>query len=370
MTTDPQIEQLLKKLIVPTQDLAQLGFACIGMLVWFFHSKREKSLWFIFLAAHIILMLVACFFNGSVDFGQIRRAFCQIGFCFLCAEMILSSQKTFLRAGLAVFTVDALWGLLTVYIFPRGFTDAKTTYEAIYGLGAKNNSFPWFFTFFFFVYTSLMEENKKLTWLIPLFVVAAMIAGLICESVNTVVCLLLVLVLYFLARFFKPFFAKINPLLCLIAFVAVIVLVYAGTESELLGNILAKFGRSATFSGRDVLWNQALTHFSEHPLFGAGWDITFTLRGGEISSHAHSQWLDKLAKFGLVQAVFLAGIVYLTINNARKCKVKWKGNVLAFLLLIYMLHMSFDTYNYNFFTMFLIVINNVLLPEHTTQNLE
>lgn len=341
--------------------VGQLVFAGLGVFFWIISRTREQSKWFALLVAHMGLMILVCLPNGSMTIDVLQRKFLELGFCFLCAELYRKNRSDFIKAALGVFAVYTLWGVATIYLFPRGFNHASSTYRALYGLGAKNNSFPHFFAFFFFLFLYSAGQGKRLQRKIPVLIIVVMAAGLICESINTVLCIGLVLVLYYLVTKFRPVFLRLSPRILFISFVTIITLVYLGTQLQVVELMLAYFNRSTTFSGRTVLWGQAFSDMLSKPLFGAGYDTVFTLLGGTVSSHAHSQWLDKMAKFGIVQAIPLFMMLYYTFVKAGKHPDRLKGNMIAVLLLIYMLHMSFDTYNYNFFTLFVIVVNEMLV---------
>lgn len=340
--------------------VGQLAFAALGILLWMVSGRREHALWFWLLILHMFGMLGSCVMNGSVTFDVFQRMMIEIGFCFLCAELYRKYRGMFIRSALAVFAVYTLFGVASIYAFPRGFNRAGSTYSALYGLGAKNNSFPFYFAFFFFLYIHSMMQTRQLPKKTPVLLLGTLLAGLICESVNTMLCLLLLWVLYYLVTKFRFAFLGFKPRVFFILFIAVIVFVYLGTQMNFIQNLLALFNRSTNFSGRPVLWQQAYENLADNPLFGAGYYSTFTLRGGTVSNHAHSQWMDKLAKYGIVPMIPLFIMLLRTFAKAGKSPEKLIGNMLAVLLLIYMLHMSFDTYNYNFFTICVIVINSLL----------
>lgn len=340
-------------------DVAKLLAASLAYVMWLYNRRRDLSRVLVFLVLHLGMMAVACVVNGSATVNVLRYYYADIGFCLLCAELLRTNRDRFLRVALAVFAVYTAWGIGTIYLFPKGFFSASSTYDAIYGLGAKNNSFPFYFAFFFFLFVRYLQQEKRLPLRVPVLIAAAILAGIICESVNTILCLGLTLVMYVLCTRFKSVLIRLNPRAIFAVFAAVIAMVYIGTEWDALQELLARLGRSVTFSGRDVLWGQAFDHLEDHPFFGNGYFTYFTLRSGVQTPHAHSQWMDKLAKFGAVQGVFLVAALWQLLRQVKTGKDRLKLYTLSFMLLIYMLHMSFDTYNYNFFTMFILVINSL-----------
>jgi O-antigen ligase len=317
------------------------------------------------LILHICAMVAAGLLNRNTSLTALGGLYANAGFCLLCAALYTHFKEDFFRTGFVFFAILALWGVTTVYIFPYGFLKSGTVYDAIYGLGAKNNAFPFYFALIFF--SLLVLKNKQKLLFIPIAIMATVIAGYICGSTNTIICMILVLMLYLVAAFLRRIFTKLNPVVFLIAFVAIIALIYEGLESELIAGVLAKFKRSLTFSGRNVLWQQAVEYFSNSPLIGVGSEIIYTLVNKVTTAHAHSQWLDKLAKYGIIPLIFLVFVVLRTFIKSRKTVNREKANLLCGMLLIYMLHMSFDTYNYNFFTLFIIVANCIMDDETVQQ---
>lgn len=343
-------------------DAAKMAFASVGYIVWLYKRSRRIPDWLFLLLCHMAALVVSAVMAGNGTADALRQFYLELGFVVLAWEMVCESRDTFLRAALAVFAVYTAWGVLTIYLFPYGFFGAGSVYEAIYGLGAKNNSFPTFFAFFFFLIALRLETGTPVTADIVALILLTILAGLICESANTVLCLGMVAVLVLLAVYCKPLLSKLNVKLLLLILAVIMVFIYSGKQFALVSKLLSLAGRKPTFSGRDVLWQQAIEYFKENPVFGAGFDSIFTLASGREASHAHSQWMDKLAKYGILPAVFVAPTIYLTFHRIRKHKDKYRATIYGLLLLIYLFHMSFDTYNYNFFTMFLIVINISLYP--------
>ena len=342
---------------------SQVVFASFGYVIWLCDKKRESSRWFIFLVAHLFSFVVACAANGTISPSLMGRMYSDIGFCILCVVLLKNSRKDFIGACVMLFTLLTVYGILSIYLFPRGFFNGETVYDRVWGLGAKNNAFPMFFACFFFNFLNYMEQDKSIPNTMPVYITMAIIAGMVCESVNTMLCLALVLFVYFLNRFLPRILTCVNFRVVLIAFIFILAVIYVGMKSKLMVTILAMLGRSPTFSGRTRLWEQAITYLRNNPLFGAGHMLEYFLGSGISTPHAHSQWMDKLAKYGSVQFVFLILFVSKTFKNGCKCPTRRKACVIMSLLLIYMLHMSFDTYNYDFFTLFFICANAVFVND-------
>lgn len=326
-------------------------------LSYLVNRKRLASDYVIFLLLHFLLIIVACVFNKSISIVLLGQMYAAIGFTLLCAECYRKSKKNFLNAALSVFAVLAIFGMLSAYIFPNGFTNESSKYRAVYFLGTKNNSFPFYFCYLFFLFVQSMEENRapdsKIMWMIIVMIGSS----LIFQSVNTLLCLLLILAVYVVATRFTQVLASMNMRLILIIVTSVIVLVYLGSQTSIFSVFLNSLGRSTTFSGRDMLWKQAMAYFAAKPIFGAGSVLSYTAYSGIEAGHAHSQFLDRLARYGILPAIMLVCLIVKTYTKVPKCHNIKKANLLSILLLIYMIHMSFDSYNLNFFIICIFIVN-------------
>ena len=123
--------------------------------------------------------------------------------------------------------------------------------------------------------------------------------------------------------------------------------------------LLSSLGRNASFTGRDTLWQQAIDYFRANPLFGSGENLVFTLKSGDVTNHAHSQYLNRLAKYGLVPFVFLAGSLAVLTERMTSARRTLLMNLIGSCLIVYLLHMSFDDYSYNFFLLTVMIANYI-----------
>lgn len=162
-----------------------------------------------------------------------------------------------------------------------------------------------------------------------------------------------------------------------IGFVSIVLLQVQKKFSLLVEMIFS--GRTATFSGRDTIWENIIRLIKENPVWGYGvetyadrtarygldgWDPSFTL-------HAHDRFLETMYRGGVVllfiYIVTLCVSAYYLVKN-RKLNV---SKIVALTLFVYLIGMitEFYRYSYFFFPMMVIAEHIVLLQNSIDKDL-
>ncbi len=294
---------------------------------------------------HVLLMAVSCVVNGSIGAGIAGQIYNYLGFILLCGIMMRRSPELFLESGLLMFGTLSLIGCASIFIHPHGWIKAD---DAYYLLGGKNTAFPYYFCFIFSYFALkgfFRREVPRIGWLIVIFTAGAVVA----DSSSSTACLLLLLVVYIATQYFLPVMRGVKPWVLAVILAVLMISIYMGTVFAPLQSLIKSLGRNATFTGRDVLWTQAVDYLKAHPLFGSGEHLTFTLKSGTVTNHAHSQYLNRLAKYGAVPFIFLILGLFVLFRRLLFAKKKLLFNLIGTCVVIYLLHMCFDDYSYNFF---------------------
>lgn len=343
----------------------ELVIAGFVYLIWVQKALRQKksvSKIGMLLILHLLLMIFSCILHMDFAITFFGSTFCTIALIPLSEYMIRKSKMDFLLAGKLLFSFWLIYGIITTFLFPNGFNVSSSKYSAIFGLGAKNNAFPFYFAYLFFLFAYKTKKNVRLPFYTPFVIAGIIVAALIYKSISTMFCIGLVLCIYLLDKNSNLLKKRKIAFFCFIVLTFVIVMIYIGLNTPTLEILLAKFGRNTTFSHRDVLWSQAISHFKRSPFWGIGASLRYqTVWANNITQHAHSQYLDKLAKFGIISFSFLAIALTKLFRKICQCDNLRQVNILAAMVLIYMLHMAFDTYNYNFFIIILITLNSFVV---------
>lgn len=344
--------------------ICELTIAGCIYLLWFQKILRKKRLTDkidVLFILHLLFMIISCLLQMDFAISFFGSTFCAIALIPLSEYMIQKSEKDFLMAGKALFGFWSIYAIMTAFIFPNGFGVSSTKYDAIFGLGAKNNAFPFFFTYTFFIIANKVKANKRLPLSLLLICSLMIMAANIYSSKSTMICIGFVLCVFLLEKSKSGFFKHQNVFLWLIVLASFVTMIYARLNMHIIESVLIKFGRNSTFSHRDVIWSHAISYLRNSPIWGAGASIEYRTVWPTIKvQQAHSQYLDKLAKFGLVSFSFLVLVLIKLFGKIRQCNNFGQINILAIMVLIYMIHMAFDTYNYNFFIIIFITLNSFI----------
>lgn len=325
------------------------------------HKNAHNSI-AICLILFIIFRVISNVINDYVSINMIIGAYSYIAFVILCLTMVQKSPRDFVKAVLALFAIFSFWDIVFIFIYNNGFNYATDKAYALYLLGSKNASFMYFYVFLLaLIVYCLFIDYKKRKYFLPC-IILMLIAVLICQSGNSIVCLGIILFAYFIYTLFPGILSKINIVHLLIGNLIIIVMVYTEVSLSIFSKILSVLQKDTTYNGRDYLWKTALLYFASSPILGKGENISFFLKIGIEQSHAHSQYLDQLAKFGIVGLSFFfatiinVGKVLFTIN----CD-KSKTGLLGVMLFVFLLHMTFDVTTTYFITLIPMIFYSVKL---------
>ena len=296
--------------------------------------------------------------NGSLTVKIIAEYCTYMGFVLFFTLLLERAPSDLLMGGIICFGTLSVLGAASILAFPKGLipgvqVEGASGFRTYYFLGAKNTAFPYYFAFLSFLIARYGIRNKLLPRIavpIAVFIVTARV----CDSSSTTICLLLMFGFYLLSQYAPKLMRRIRPKVTILVLIAVLLLIYMGLTFDPFVRFLKLFGRGTTFSGRVLLWKQAIRAFKAHPLFGAGSDLSFKLMK-QIVTHAHSQYLNRLAKTGGVPFVLMAASVIAVIRSLERSRDRLLSALMGALLVIYMLHMGFDDYTYNFFTLILLL---------------
>lgn len=311
-------------------------------------SEVTKLLIFMFMA-----QILSCILNKSIDLFFLVKTYSYVGVILVCDRMNKKLTEGILHANTFFFKMLTLFGLISIFLFPLGILRADRVYTATYFLGGKNASFPFYYMFLFGWYMSSIIKTKKLPifWFLPLVFMIA--AAIICQSVNSLISLLLIGAICILYSYIKPMI-KTEIMFGIFAFL--MASIYAGINIPGLSGFLSVFGRNTTFSKRTFLWKQAVEHIIRSPIYGAGYKITYNL-WSEITDHAHGWYIDSLAKYGLMSFVPFVFVVLCTIKNINRIRNGKVATFVGMMVLVYLLHMGFDDYNFNFFLLIIMIVD-------------
>lgn len=287
-------------------------------------KKRIKiSSTVIGIIAFVLLENISGLLNGSLYLNFTIGSLSLLGFALLCQNYISSNRTDFIWACKKLFGILSLLGAIQIILMPYGFLNVRYKAYAIYFLGAKNSGFFYYATYLFFSFYDDIEKKQKIGKKSFLILFLFMIAALSCESMNTMMMLLIILIFAIVNNYGRALRRLLKPRYILIVVTTIAVVILVSDVRQLLSPILNLIGRDATFTGRDVLWDQAIQYFRNNPFSGNGILTEYTLIDGVVQDNAHSQFLDLLAKYGIFVFVTYISIPVLALRKAAKAD---KGN--------------------------------------------
>lgn len=306
-------------------DIYSLGRLFITMLI-FIKLWKDRIVAFshtsVGVLVFVILMNLTSAFNESLFINYIIGSVSFLGLALLCQIEIQNNAEDFIWSCKFLFGFLSVIGAMQIISMPYGFLDHPDKAFAIYLLGGKNTSFFYYAVFIFFLLFDDLRKYGKIRKRCFVFLMLFILAALRCDSMNTLMMMLVisafaVVVNYgvILRKFVRP-----PVIIAIVLMIAAIILV--PQVRVLLNPALHLIGRNASFTGRDVLWVQAIRAFIAHPFIGNGIFTKFRLDNGVWQDNAHSQFLDLLAKYGVF--VFLSFVLMPVFSLIRAFK-KDKG---------------------------------------------
>lgn len=134
--------------------------------------------------------------------------------------------------------------------------------------------------------------------------------------------------------------------------------------SESMDRLLGTVGHEdtdGTLLTRFVLWQYALSTFSQHPIFGQGWGtFAYFWANGETTLIAHNELLNLLVEQGLIGAILFTGMaIYSMIDSAKLAVGCQDDDLKAYLIGSFCIQLFSIIYGYSSGTLFSYEINFV-----------
>ena len=345
----PSLFSLVGKMFTAMRLLISCG-AITVFIIKINEIIRKNSGWlFVIFFVNILTVVISGVVNHARPTTLISYMY-DVGLLCIYELLICYSYRSFIKLQTILYGGMSIIGAASVIAFPHGFNHAYDIHRAIYFLGSKNASINVYIIFLMIFFGKHLIESDTLPKRSIFYLAVFMATGLVMQSGSTILCVLGLAAVYVYYGVMNGRI-RIPPLLPSGGIAFVITAIYYGTSSPYIVRILTMLGRDLTFSGRTILWRQALRYFKSNVWFGAGMDIVYKNFSGMTQYSAHSQFLDRLAKYGLIQfIVFIGSLVYTVLMLSRSRSTKL-SSMLGLLLALYILRMGFDVYSlYYIFT--------------------
>lgn len=333
--------------------------------------KNESKISYVVVCTILFILLenIVSFVNGSIYLNYLVGSFTFIGFSLMCAYMIKKSEYQFIIACKYLFGTLSILGAIQIIIMPYGFFNATSKAFAIYFLGSKNTSFFYFIIYLFFAFYYDIKRYYKISFKHILIQFLFIIATIYADSINSLLMLFIILIFSIIFNYGKIMYKFISPKIIIFLIITFAIIILSPTIRKSLEYILNLFGRDTSFTGRDVLWEQAIDCFIKSPVVGTGILTKFRLKTGVWANGAHSQFLDLLAKYGILVFTVYILIPICALYKAAKYD-KYDKHFIAIksiIVFVILFHSIIDNmYFYHFILIMLAVelLNSVLYKKY------
>lgn len=286
----------------------------------------------LFLLLEIWLYIQTYIKQGDIpEVMRVARSVICIAMIF---DLFCNNIRSLMKCLYYYFFVFAVINLLLMILFPNGIYSvysaaySTNTREWLFGVGNVSISWHYPAVVVAWIYSTLIG-NKKYGWYMS---AVALISHLIDGSATTIVGILIILIIQNISFFKKILKPKIGCILVAAAFVIVVV----RQKFDFLQPFIVGFlGKDMTFTGRLMIWKNAINAILKNPISGHGVmyykdipsllgimpDVNYIWAG---ATHCHDNYLQILFTGGLV-----AGLIYLLLYRSaiKQLTQNWENPV-------------------------------------------
>ena len=259
---------------------------------------------------------------GSRDFLEfVKIAGPASAACLLTEYMMQRAPRRFLRVcSLTMATMFTINFITIVLTYPTGLYNPPLIEGDCYFMGYDNgmiyNLIPM--CAYSLLY-SLMNAGKLLSLLSVYCISLAIVSVLYVQSVTGILAMAaFVLLLGLLSR--RRHSILLNPIFLISIFLLLTTLLVVFHIHFFFADIISQvFGKDATLSGRTYLWDYAIQHIRDNPVFGTGATTRSVLGiNGHVYAHPHCLILDLLYKGGIPMFAAFVAMLILFIKGSMK----------------------------------------------------
>lgn len=268
-----------------------------------------------------------------------------------------------IRACVCFFSIYTVLSIASVvFTGANGFMNTAkgtpTAAGAIFFFGGKNSIFMYNLPTLLFVGIYRYRNYGTLGYLPAFIALALCITSSVIDSASSTFFFLIICIFCLFAQnkktsSFARLLSKPTLLLCLFLLIFITIVVM-GAQFDVVSGLLSFFGRSATFTGRTSIWQQAVEHIVESPLFGGGGSLSYVVAGTIRTTHAHSFYLNAFAQYGVFYFAMLIidMVAACALANRRRPSFDPVDCLCVFLFFCLAIHSEFD---FLFFPIYLIL---------------
>ncbi|KAB1658879.1 O-antigen ligase family protein [Pseudoclavibacter sp. CFCC 11306] len=304
----------------------------VGLLLFVLLSPTKLHAPILVLLLFWILVAISTAF-GSAEFDQyLKMAGPSIAMCLLFEIYLQRYPRFFLKSVVIVLLVLYSINLLTIIVyFPEGMYDTANVSGDNYFMGFDNGMIINLLPLCGFVSCIAYSNRGKLRGRLFWFTLTITVVSLVyVQAITGIVQIIIFLVLLFWSSHdYGPRILK--PILLIILFFLIALGLTVFRVQHLFAGALEDVGKDVTLTGRDGLWDAALSLVAERPWVGHGVSSQAIVGTNDhFYAHPHSLLLDTLVKGGIVLlAVFILLLITFVIEFYRQRNVNVRSIVLV-----------------------------------------
>lgn len=319
-----------------------VGLASLERLVAFFNSNSLTASRFIFLTFFVLLWITTLLIPTLISNNSTLaiKDFYALAFgiaIIVSVSYTIDDVMIHARNALSLFLIASL---IFIIISPYSALDINYTQGYIpglprfFGLSPHAIVMGWLTALTLWLVIIKPFLNKKLNYII---IITGILILVLTQSKSNIVIFIIgsLPILYYMGNqqqqsSYKSFFYSIIFLFLSITLFILTLFYINGIENTLKYFLSSdKVYNIMTLTGRDLIWEIALQEFFKNPLLGYGADL-FSLSYRENigmlnATNAHSQYIDTLARSGLVGFIGLVGFLSLLTIKSLKLAKQTKG---------------------------------------------
>lgn len=351
------------------------GVIAISIILfgWYvvFEWKKWSKMTFLCILYHAYLCFITLYRKADfVEAVQDSLFFCSL--CILVEYCLKYNPKILYTKLLAILAVEVLINFLTVFIDGGLYSTSFSTVN--FFLGYKNQMINIILPTLMLGYFYVLSQGKfSRSLLFILFVVSAITVWYVDSKASTLIVFLMLFPILCLCNFTGLFNMTSYLIVNVIGFVLVVLLQVQKKFNSVIEMIFS--GRTATFSGRDTIWNDTISLIKQNPIWGYGVE-RYADRAAKYSGllnfaslHAHDRFLETMYRGGIILLAIYVVMLLLTTYYLTKNRKLDASKILSFTLFVYLIGMITEFYRYSFlFFPMMVIAENIVLLQNSINN--
>lgn len=297
------------------------------------HKSLSNVMWISL--AYFVIVILSTFMNEGKIHMTLMNICPALGMCLFSDYSMRTRPHEFAKNVGYFLMILIVLDMFSILLYPNGMY-SNALYSANWILGFKTQRANIAVPAIALLATESYLEYSKIRLYVWFVAVASIIASYLCESTGGMLgvifeMLFLVLLIYTEKGKIRSKVGKIvtNKWISFLIIIIIDIMVTVLNDVSMFEPfIVDALGKDISFTGRTVIWAEAILLFLKSPIIGCGFlDSTQFIRltGNYGGTQPHNLFLAILVYSGIIGILLYAGIFYLAIKNVDK-KIEKKIN--------------------------------------------